>query len=80
MEVLKHGKHVACAVPAVFGSLEDADKLFEAVKTSGRKYMMFETSYFHEDLPRDARDLSGGRVRKANLLGRGILSLRGRSD
>ena len=50
MEVLKHGKHVAVAVPAVFGSLEDADRLFEAVKTSGKKYMMFETSCFHEDL------------------------------
>ena len=50
IEVLKHGKHVACAVPAAYGSLEDADKLFEAVKTTGRKYMMFETSYFHSDL------------------------------
>ena len=48
--VLKHGKHVASAVPAAWGSLADADMLFEAVKTSGRKYMMFETSYFHEDL------------------------------
>ena len=43
MEVLKHGKHVACAVPAAFGSLEDAAALFEAVQASGRKYMMFET-------------------------------------
>lgn len=50
IEVLKHGKHVASAVPAVFGSLEEADQLFEAVKSSGRKYMMFETSYFHDDL------------------------------
>ena len=49
IEVLKHGKHVASAVPAVFGSLEDADKLSEAVKSSGRKYMMFETSAFHDD-------------------------------
>jgi|WetSurMetagenome_2_1015567.scaffolds.fasta_scaffold02200_7 predicted dehydrogenase len=47
---LKHGKHVASAVPAVFGSLEDADRLFEEVKSSGLKYMMFETSSFHEDL------------------------------
>lgn len=47
---LQHGKHVASAVPAVFGSLEDADRLFEAVKQSGLKYMMFETSYFHSDL------------------------------
>lgn len=47
---LKHGKHVACAVPAAFGSLEEADELYEAVKKSGLKYMMFETSMFHEDL------------------------------
>ena len=50
IEVLKNGKHVACAVPAVYGSLEEADKLFEAVKTSGLKYMMFETSSFRETL------------------------------
>jgi predicted dehydrogenase len=50
IEVLRHGKHVATAVPAVFGSLEDADKLFEAVKMAGRKYMMFETSCYHADL------------------------------
>ena len=49
IEVLKHGKHVACAVPAVWGSLEDADKLFEAVRSSGLKYMMFETSCFRAD-------------------------------
>lgn len=47
---LERGKHVAAAVPAVFGSLEDADRLFEAVKTTGRKYMMFETSSFHAPL------------------------------
>lgn len=50
IEVLKYGKHVACAVPAVFGSLEEAEQLLAAVKSSGRKYMMFETSCFHEDL------------------------------
>ncbi len=50
IEVLKHGKHVASAVPAVFGSLEEADELFGAVKTSGLKYMMYETSCFHPDL------------------------------
>jgi predicted dehydrogenase len=50
LEVLKHGKHVACAVPATFGSLEEADQLFQAVKTSGLTYMMFETSYYHADL------------------------------
>ncbi len=49
IDVLRHGKHAASAVPAVFGSLDDADKLLEAVKSSGRKYMMFETSAYHED-------------------------------
>ena len=49
IEVLEHGKHVASAVPAAFGSLEDADHLFEAVKASGLKYMMFETSSFRAD-------------------------------
>jgi hypothetical protein len=39
---------VAVAVPAVFGSLEDAEILFEAVKSSGLKYMMFETSMYRE--------------------------------
>ncbi len=50
IEVLKHGKHVATAVPAVYEHLEDADRLFEAVKTSGGKYMMFETSCYHAAL------------------------------
>jgi predicted dehydrogenase len=50
IDALKHGKHVASAVPAVFASLEDAEALFKAVQASGRKYMMFETSAFHEDL------------------------------
>jgi len=47
IEVLQHGKHVACAVPGVWGSLDDAQQLYETVKASGRKYMMFETSAFH---------------------------------
>ena len=51
IDVLKHGKHVACAVPACFGSIEEGDRLFEAVKAArGLTYMMFETSYYHADL------------------------------
>jgi len=49
IDVLQHGKHVASAVPATFGSLEDADTLYDAVKASGLNYMMFETSVFHND-------------------------------
>ena len=41
---------MASAVPAVFGSLEDADELHATVKATDRKYMMFETSYFHHNL------------------------------
>ena len=47
IEALKRGKHAASAVPAVFGSFEEADQLFEAAKKSDRNYMLFETSYFH---------------------------------
>jgi predicted dehydrogenase len=46
---LKRGTHVACAVPAVFGSVEEAHRLYEAVKSSGRTYMMFETSAYHRE-------------------------------
>lgn len=51
MEVLKHGKHVAVNVPAIWGSLEQADQLYEAVKKAkGLHYMMFETSFYHPGL------------------------------
>ncbi len=45
---LKRGLHVASAVPAVFGQeqLEMADKLMEAVRTSGKIYALYETSAF----------------------------------
>ncbi len=49
MDVMKHGKHVASAVPAAFGSLEEADQLYETVKSTGLNYMMFETTCFHDD-------------------------------
>lgn len=49
---LNHDKHVVSAVPAVFGFEAEgqAEELFNAVKKSGMKYMMNETSTFHEDL------------------------------
>lgn len=50
MMALERGKHVACAVPAVFGSIDDAYALYNKVKETGLTYMMFETSMFHEDL------------------------------
>ena len=47
---LKHGKHVAVAVPAVFDKVEEAYELKEAVENSKKVYMMFETSCYREDL------------------------------
>jgi predicted dehydrogenase len=49
MEVLNHGKHVMTAVPAVFGSTEQAEQLLETVQKTGLKYMMAETSCFRAD-------------------------------
>jgi len=49
IEVLKHGKHACSAVPATYGSVEEADELFETVKTTGLKYMLFETSCYHAE-------------------------------
>jgi hypothetical protein len=49
---LNHGKHICSAVPAVFGfnAEKEAEELLEAVKKSGLKYAMNETSTFHADL------------------------------
>ncbi|HBH82560.1 MAG TPA: gfo/Idh/MocA family oxidoreductase [Bacteroidales bacterium] len=50
IEVLKHGKHAATAVPVTYGSIEEGEQLLEEVKRSGLKFMMFETSCFRADL------------------------------
>jgi predicted dehydrogenase len=47
IEAMRHGKHVMCAVPAVWGSVEEAEELLETVKRTGLKYMMAETSVYH---------------------------------
>jgi predicted dehydrogenase len=49
MECLKHGKHVMTAVPAVWGSVEQAEELLETVRQTGLKYMMAETSSYRAD-------------------------------
>ncbi len=48
---LEHGKHVATAVPAFRGDIEDAERLLECCQRNpGLVYAMFETSTFHDDL------------------------------
>lgn len=48
IESLKASKHVLCAVPAVV-TLEESYKMLEAVKQSGLKYMMAETSTWRQE-------------------------------
>ena len=48
IEAMKHGKHVICAVPACFATLEEADLLADTVKKHGLTYMMAETSYYQQ--------------------------------
>lgn len=48
IESLKAGKHVLCAVPAVV-TLEESYKILEAIKRSGLKYMMAETSTWRQE-------------------------------
>jgi predicted dehydrogenase len=49
IEAMKNGKHVISAVPAGL-SVEELEQLLEAVKTTGRKYMMAETSYYRPEI------------------------------
>ena len=48
IEVLRHGKHVLSAVPACTGSIEEGERLLDAVESSGLTYMMAETSYYRD--------------------------------
>lgn len=45
---MRHGKHVISAVPACFGTLDEAEWLLDTVKKYGLKYMLAETSYFQQ--------------------------------
>ena len=57
---MEHGKHVATAVPAFWGDIEDAERLLECCrKNKGLVYAMFETSVFHDD----STSLGGFRTR-----------------
>ena len=48
---MKAGKHACSAVPAFWGGTpEQADLLYETVKSTGLKYGLFETSAYHDDV------------------------------
>ena len=48
VESMKHGKHTISAVPAAYGTMEQAELLHDTVKKYGLTYMMAETSYFQQ--------------------------------
>ncbi|MCL2378620.1 MAG: Gfo/Idh/MocA family oxidoreductase [Defluviitaleaceae bacterium] len=45
IKVLESGKHCACTVPMAT-SLDDIQRIFDAIKKSGKKYMMMETTLY----------------------------------
>ena len=48
VEAMEHGKHVISAVPACWATVEQGERLLDAVKRTGQTYMMAETSYFQQ--------------------------------
>jgi len=48
VEAMKNGKHVISAVPAAWGTIEQAELLLDTVKRYGLTYMMAETGYFQQ--------------------------------
>lgn len=48
IKAMKQGKHVLSAVPAAWGTLEQAEQLYDIVTKTGLSYMLAETSYFQQ--------------------------------
>jgi len=48
IEAMKNGKHVLSAVPAAWGTIEQAELLLDTVKKYGLIYMMAETGYYQQ--------------------------------
>lgn len=48
IKTLKAGKHALCAVPAAM-TIEECYQILEAVKSTGKKYMMAETSTYRQE-------------------------------
>jgi len=48
VECMKHGKHCISAVPAAWGTMEQAELLYHTVKKYKLTYMMAETGYYQQ--------------------------------
>ena len=64
IEVLKHGKHVACAVPAVFGSIEQAHELLRGGQVERPQVHDVRDVGVPRRLPRDAQVYRAGGLGK----------------
>lgn len=60
IESLNAGKHVLCAVPVAM-SIEECYKILEAVKRTGLKYMMAETSRYRSETISAKKMYEGGK-------------------
>ncbi len=67
IEVLKHGKHVATAVPAVWEHLELADELYETVEDQRQEIHDVRDLLLPRRSACHARDLSGRRIRQTRV-------------
>ena len=61
VQCMKHGKHAISAVPAAWGSLEQAELLLETVKKQGLAYMMAETGYYQQSTISARKFYQGGK-------------------
>jgi predicted dehydrogenase len=48
VEVMSHGKHAISAVPAAWGTIEQAELLLDTVRKYGLTYMMAETGHYQQ--------------------------------
>ncbi len=80
IEVLKHGKHVASAVPAVFGIARRRPRIARSGQVERAEVHDVRDLGLPRRLPRHAADLSSGRFRQAHLQRRGVLPLHADAD
>jgi predicted dehydrogenase len=64
---LRAGKHVACTVPMAT-SVEDCKKIVEAQKSSGKKYMMMETTVYSREFLHVKKMRDDGELGKIQFL------------
>jgi predicted dehydrogenase len=48
IKAMKNGKHAISAVPAAWGTIDEAEQLLDVVKSTGLTYMLAETSYYQQ--------------------------------